>query len=106
MFLRMAVGNWTVMLCLEPLVVGSVPAVSWRRKLLHRAGLVEVVGEILAARGEGPGGGVDDVEPGVRHRGHAGIFAHLEHGRPWHAVERDVEASIAAYHARLRHSDM
>ena len=58
MFLRMAVGNLTVMLCLEPLVVGSVPVVSWRRKLLHRAGLVEVVGEILAARGECPGGGV------------------------------------------------
>ena len=59
MFLRMAVGSWAVMLCLGPLVVGSVPAVSWRRELLHRAGIVEVVGEILAARGECPGGGVD-----------------------------------------------
>jgi len=31
LFLRMAVGNWTAMLCLEPLVVGSVPAVSCMR---------------------------------------------------------------------------
>ena len=59
MFLRMAVGNLTVMLCLGPLVVGSVPAVSWRREPLHRAGIAEAVGEILAARGEGLGGGVD-----------------------------------------------
>ena len=40
-----------------------------------------IVGGVLAARGEGLGGGVGDVEPGVRHREHADIFAHLEHGR-------------------------
>ena len=47
-----------------------------------------IVSGVLAARGEGLGGGVGDVEPGVRHRGHAEIFAHPEHGRLGHAVER------------------
>ena len=37
---------------------GELPA---RRELLHRAGLVEVVSGILAARGEGLGGNLDDV---------------------------------------------
>jgi len=35
-------------------------------------------------------GGIDDLEPGVRHRDQVDIFAHLEHGRLGHAVERDV----------------
>ena len=77
MFLGMAVGNWAVMLCLGPLVVGSVPTVSWRRELLHRAGIAEVEGEILAARGEGPGGGVGRLAS--RHQTPVGVRAEDRH---------------------------
>ena len=53
-----------------------------------------IVGGILAARGEGLGGGVGDVEPRVRHRGHADFFAHLEHVRLGHAVERELKPRL------------